>query len=151
MINNQFDLSGLPDPQMDAQFYAGVPYKRLLAWVIDMVVFWLLYLASILVSLGLTALFAIVAMFAINFGYRAYMLHRKSATLGMIFAGIELRDHNGNRFDGGYAMRHTGLYIVFSVIFPIQIISMAMMLVGARGQGLHDYLLGTTAINRPQD
>ena len=45
---------------------------------------------------------------------------------------------------------HTGLYTALSLLFFTLVISMVMMLVNARGQGLHDYFLGTTAINRPK-
>ena len=30
-------MSGLPDPELDRQFYAGVPARRLVAWLIDLV------------------------------------------------------------------------------------------------------------------
>ena len=29
---------GLPDPRLNAEFYADIPAKRLLAWVIDTVI-----------------------------------------------------------------------------------------------------------------
>ena len=47
---NKIDLSALPDPELDAQFYAGVPFKRLLAWVFDVIAIILLSSAAILSS-----------------------------------------------------------------------------------------------------
>ncbi|MFA5539808.1 MAG: RDD family protein, partial [Gemmobacter sp.] len=37
------------------------------------------------------------------------------------------------------------------VAFPVQILSVGLMLTGARAQGLTDHLLGTAAINRPAE
>jgi uncharacterized RDD family membrane protein YckC len=150
MINTQHDLSGLPDPQIDRQFYDGVPFKRLLAWVIDVIIIMLITTALVLVSFGVGAFVFPLLMFVTNIAYRIYTLSRNSATLGMIVTGIEIRNSSGNKLNPAEATWHTGLYTVTALLFFALVISMVMMLVNARGQGLHDYFLGTTAINRPK-
>ena len=69
-------------------------------------------------------------------------------SLGMRFAGIELRDAYGARLDLGGALAHTTGYTISLAIPLLQVISVVMMLTGARGQGLTDAFLGTVALNR---
>jgi uncharacterized RDD family membrane protein YckC len=67
----------------------------------------------------------------------------------MRLMGIELRDHTGAQLNGTLALLHTLGYTMSVVTLPLQLISMGMMALTPRGQGLSDTLLGTTAINRP--
>ena len=141
-------MSHLPDPFRQPQFYASVPGKRLVAWLVDL----LLTLILCLIALPLTGFLGIffwpAMLLVIGFAYRVVTLANGSATFGMRFAGIELRDANGARLDTGLALLHTLGYTI-SFGFPIlQVISIVMMLTGARGQGLTDAFLGTVAINR---
>ena len=150
MLSTQHDLSGLPDPQIDQQFYTGVPFKRLIAWVIDFIIIMLLASAMVLASFGIGAFAFPLLLFASNIGYRVFTLSRNSATLGMLLAGIEIRNGQGNKLTLEEAAWHTGLYTLVAISFFALIISIVMMLVNERGQGIHDYFVGTTAINRPK-
>ena len=147
----EHDLSGLPDPVLDAQFYAGVPFKRLIAWIIDAVIVGALWMAVVIGTLGTFAFFMFFGLLIVNFVYRAFMVDRYSATLGMMAVGIELRNGRGDRLDRTQAIWHVTLFLGLMVFFFINVISMIVMLVNERGQGLHDMVLGTTAINRPAD
>jgi uncharacterized RDD family membrane protein YckC len=149
MLSTHHNLSALPDPQMDQQFYEGVPFKRLLAWGIDFIIVLLVTVALVLISFGLGAFIFLLLLFMTNIAYRIFTLSQNSATLGMIVTGIEIRNSSGNKLSTIDAAWHTGLYTAFSLLFITLAISMIMMLVNVRGQGLHDYFLGTTAINRP--
>lgn len=151
MINTSQDLSGLPDPVHDLQFYSGVPVKRLLAWLIDTLIVAALLFAIVIFSVGIGALFLIPLWMVLNFFYRVYFLNEGSATLGMRMFGIEIRNAQGDRLKLDQAMWHTGLHIVFAISWLLLFGSGLMMLINQRGQGLHDYLIGTTAINRPVD
>lgn len=150
MISTQHDLSGLPDPHIDQQFYAGVPFKRLIAWLIDFIIIMLIASALVLGSFGIGAFFFPVLLLVSNLSYRIFTLSKNSATLGMVLAGIEVRNSQGNKLTLAEATWHTGLYTLVLVSGLIQIISVLMMLINQRGQGIHDYFLGTTAINRPK-
>lgn len=147
----EHDLSGLPDPVLDAQFYAGVPFKRLIAWIIDAVIVGALWMAVVIGTLGTFAFFMFFGLLIVNFVYRAFMVDRYSATLGMMAVGIELRNSRGDRLDRTQAIWHVTLFLGLMIFFFINVISMIVMLVNERGQGLHDMALGTTAINRPAE
>ena len=148
-MNN--DLSGLPDPLLDPQFYSGVPFKRLIAWIIDTAIIIGLWMAVVIGTFGTFMFLMFFGLLAVNFAYRAFMVDRYSATLGMMLVGIELRNGRGDRLDRSQATLHVILFLGLMILFFVNVISMIVMLVNDRGQGLHDMLLGTTAINRPAE
>lgn len=148
-------LPGLPDPDRAPEFYARVPSRRLVAWVVDMAVILAigvpLALVFGLVTLGLgLALFPLVIL-ATSVAYRTLTLGAGSATWGMRFVGIELRRQDGLRLDGTTAFLHTLLYSGCFAVFPIQVLSMIGMISTRYGQGLPDLALRTAMINRPAD
>jgi uncharacterized RDD family membrane protein YckC len=143
------DSSGLPDPDTDPQFYADVPVKRLVAWLIDTVLIAILSLLALASTLFLAIFIFPLIFAAVHLVYRSVFIARGSATPGMRVMGIELRNHLGHRFGPGEAVVHTLAYSVVSAFVLPQIVGIVMMLTTARGQGLHDLLLGSTAINRP--
>ncbi len=138
----------LPDPSLHPQFYASVPTKRLIAWLIDLV----LIVALCVLALPLTGFLGLffwpLMLLVIGFVYRVVTLATGSATWGMRFAGVELRGPDGARFDLSLALAHTVGYTISFAIPILQAISVVMMLTAARGQGLTDTFLGTTALNR---
>lgn len=144
-----YDLSGLPDPDHDPQFYTGVPFKRLIAWFIDFFVIIALGLGASIATIGIAAIFFPLTLLIINLIYRIYFLKTRSATPGMMLTGIEIRNHHGDRLTSEEALWHTVVFTLAMMFVFIQILSVAMMLFSHRGQGVHDYLRGTTAINRP--
>jgi uncharacterized RDD family membrane protein YckC len=145
------DTTGLPDPDTDPQFYINVAPKRLLAWGIDLVLTVGITVAITLASFGLLLVLAVPVFFLTNLIYRIWSIAAHSATPGMRFMAIELRGHTGARLDTGEAVLHTlGYLVVTSFVIP-QLIGIAMMATGPRGKGLHDLLIGSTAINRPAE
>lgn len=137
-----------PDPELQPEFYSDLPLKRFIAWGVDSIV--LLALTAIIVLFTLfTALFALPAVFiTLNVAYRTVTIARNGATPGMQLMAIELRDARGQLADPLYAFLHTLGYVVASVLVLPQIVSVALMLMTQRRQGLHDFLLGTVVINR---
>lgn len=149
-------LAGLPDPELDRPFYAGVPLRRLVAWLIDVLVI-LLIGVPLAVLFGLFTLgfgFALfpVILAGVGFLYRASTLAGPaSATLGMRFTGIEFRRGDGSRFDALTAVIHTAIYMLCIGVVVLQLVS-CLTIVGTRyRQSIADLVLGTTAINRPAD
>lgn len=141
-------MTGLPDPALQPAFYDGVPAKRLIAWLIDMVVVGLLIL-PIMIGTAFLAVFVVAQLFfVVGFVYRVLTLTGGSATLGMRVMAIEFRDAHGHRFDFGQAFLHTLGYTISVAVAPLQLVSVAMMLLTERGQGLTDMVLGSTALNR---
>lgn len=140
---------GLPDPVRNADFYAGVSAKRLFAFLIDAGLIFVLGLVILPFTAFAALFFFPVFMGIVGFLYRWATLAGGSATWGMRFMAIELREADGLRLSGTTALLHViGFYVSFAV-FPLQLVSALMMVGLRRGQGLTDVILGTAAINRP--
>lgn len=146
---------GLPDPDLDARFYDGVTLKRFWAWVIDFVITLVIGvlggIAFGISTLGVGFLLFPTIVIIIGFAYRWITLTRNSATWGMALTGIEMRQANGERFDSLSAAIHTGLFSIAVISTIGQLISVVLMIGTSRGQGLHDLVMGSAAINRPAD
>lgn len=149
MTDQPDPLWGLPDPALHAEFYQDIPTKRLVAWVVDTI----LVIGLAILALPFTAFAALfflpffVAL--VGFAYRTVTLARGSATWGMRLMAIEIRNGRGERLDTMTAALHTLIYSVATTFVIPQIVSIILMLTGARAQGLGDLMLGTAAINRP--
>jgi uncharacterized RDD family membrane protein YckC len=148
-------MSGLPDPDLDRQFYDGVPVRRFVAWLADLV---LVLLVGVPVALvfGLVTLGFGFALFPVIVGgvavlYRLATIGGGSATWGMRFAGIEFRKGDGTRFDGGTTLLHTAVYALCYAFPFLQLLSCLTILFTRYRQGVPDLLLGTTAIVRPAE
>ncbi len=137
-----------PDPDIQPQFYEGVPSKRLLAWVVDTLIIGVLTLLTIPFTFFISLFFLPFVFFMISFAYRVVTLSRGSATWGMRVMAIELRDAQDAPFDVSQAFLHTLGYSLSIMIAPLQLISMVLMLSTERRQGLTDILMGTVALNR---
>ena len=145
----------LPDPTYDRQFYDGVPLKRLIAWVIDVLVIGVFSLIATttmgVLTLGIGFVFLPAIFFLVTFFYRWLTISMHSATWGMRFMGIELRTQSGDRLSPIVAAFHTGLFMFLMATLIGWILTM-ISIVGTRyHQGIPDLILGTTAINSPLD
>ncbi|MCB1502814.1 MAG: RDD family protein [Bauldia sp.] len=141
------------DPVAQPDMYEGILSKRVVAFVADAIIIVFLMIPAALVvfivgivTLGIGwllygALFAIVAL-----GYVALTLGGpNSATIGMRWAGIELRTWNGGPCFAALAVLHALLFW-----FSVGLLTPLVLLVGlftARRQLLHDLLLGTVMVN----
>ena len=141
-------MTGLPNPSSQSALYADVPTKRFFAWVIDVVIIAVLT-ALVTPFTFFTALFFLPVLYAVlSFLYRWVTLSTGSATWGMRMVALEMRQSDGRPLTSGTAFLHTAGYIFSVVTFPLQLISIACMLISERKQGLTDMVLGTAAINR---
>lgn len=141
-------MNALPDPDYQAEFYASVAFKRLIAWGLDSIVIVALSLLAIPLT-GFLGLFIWPLLYlVVGFVYRTVTIANGSATWGMRFAGLELRNLSGQRLDTAQATLHTAGYTLSLAVPVLQVISIIMMLTTARGQGLSDALLGTAMLNR---
>lgn len=142
-------LHRLPDPNHEAAFYAGVPFKRGLAWIFDVVLIGIISAVAVPFT-AFTAIFYFpFLMLVLGFFYRWFTLTSGSATWGMRLMAIEIRQADGDRLSNQSAMLHTLGYSVSVAMAPLQLVSVIMMLITGRGQGLTDLVLNTAAINRP--
>lgn len=138
----------LPDPEMQPEFYEGVPTKRLLAWLIDSALILIFCVLALILTLGIGFFFLPLLTFAAGFIYRSVTLARGSATWGMAVMAMEIRSHSGARLDPLTAMLHTLAYQVSMAFVLPQVASVLLMLTGSQARGLTDHVLGTAAINR---
>lgn len=140
-------LPGLPSRDVRPEFYDGVPLKRGFAWIVDIVLIALM--TALVATVTIVGWFMFPFLFLLlGFLYRWVLIANGSATLGMRLAAIELRNRFGERFDASTAFMHTLGYSLSMMVFPAQLVSIALMLISERGQGLTDHILGTTAVNR---
>ncbi len=137
-----------PDPDIQSQFYDGIPSKRFLAWIVDMIII----IGICLLVLPFTAFtglfFFPFLMLVFGFAYRVVTLANGSATWGMRLMGMEIRQSDDSPLDLGQAFLHTLGYSISFAMAPLQLISVVLMLTSARKQGLNDMVLGTVPMNR---
>jgi hypothetical protein len=138
----------LPDPETQPEFYSDVTSKRFFAWVLDMVFIGFLSGVAVLLTAFTGLFFFPLLLLVVGFGYRVLTLASGSATWGMRFVAIEFRDETGAPFDMTKAVMHTLGYSISLSLFPLQLISIVLMLTTQRKQGLTDHLMGSVAINR---
>ncbi|MEL7343616.1 MAG: RDD family protein [Pseudomonadota bacterium] len=130
-----------------SEIHDDTPSKRLFAWVVDSVLIAILTAVAIPLTLFIGALFAPLLYAMLSFVYRWVTLSLGSATLGMRLFAVSIRNVDGSPLDPTTAFLHTLGYFVSFVMFPLQLISIACMLVTPRKQGLSDQVLGTAAFN----
>ena len=137
----------LPNPDTHPEYYEDVISKRLLAWLVDVLI--ISVLAAVLSVFTLFAALLVFPLFyaVISFLYRWASLARASATPGMRLFAVEFRREDCSQLDGGTAFLHTAGYFASVAVFPAQLISIAMMLMSPRRQGLTDAVLGTALLN----
>lgn len=148
-------MPGLPDPDLDPQFYEGVPTRRFVAWLVDVAVV-LLVGVPLALLFGLLTLGFGLALFPVIVGgtgflYRVMTLASGSATWGMRFTGLEFRRHDGTRLDLLFAVLHTAITAVALGVVVLQLVSCGTILWTRYRQSIADIILGTTAINRPAE
>jgi uncharacterized RDD family membrane protein YckC len=143
------------DPEREPELFEAILSKRIVAFVIDAILIFLLMIPAALlvtvlgfVTLGLgwllfPPLFAIVAL-----GYEGLTLGgRNSATLGMQIVGVEMRTWSGQRMFPLLAILHALLFwISVAVLTPLVLL---VPLFTYRKQLLHDLLLGVLGLNAP--
>lgn len=142
---------GLPDPDREAEFYRGVPARRLFAFVIDVIVVWGASILIGVLTLGIGFFVFAFILAAVDFIYRVLTLGGgRSATWGMRMVGVEMRGFDGERFGLGHAFAHTILFYIAVAFVVAQLVSVILMAGSAMGRGLHDLPLGSTMINSPE-
>lgn len=139
----------LPDPVDQPDFYAGIPLKRALAWVIDTLIIGTLAAIVATLPLFIGWFFYPLIFLVLSFCYRTATIASRSATWGMRLMNIELRSRTGQHLDQTEAMMHTGGYLLATTFLLPQLLSILLITINPRHQGLHDLLCGTAAINKP--
>ena len=133
--------------------YAGVTMRRLLAYLVDLlviaptvavvaVIFWTLGV----LTFGLLMPLLGVMLLAVPFCYHTLMIGgTASATFGIRLFGLQVRRLDGGRPDHILAALLTAAFYI-SVAFTGWLI-MLVVLFNVRGRALHDFLCGTVVID----
>lgn len=138
----------LPDPEFQPEFYADVPSKRLIAWIVDSIATIALTLIPLILTLFVGIFFLPLLYLAVGMAYRTVTLTLYGATPGMMLTALKLRRMDGTAPDVMLALWHSALYSAALFFVIPQVISVAMMLTSPHKRGLHDQLLGTAVLNR---
>jgi uncharacterized RDD family membrane protein YckC len=147
------DMPHAYDPVAQRQLFDGVLGKRFIAFLIDAVIIFLLWVVAGLavfvlgvLTLGLAwllfgAIFAIVGL-----GYNAVTIGGpNSATIGQRLMGLEVRMWFGGRVAPIVAAFHALLFwLSLTIFFPI----LLWPLFDSRKRFLHDILAGVVVVNR---
>ncbi|MCJ8139230.1 RDD family protein [Falsirhodobacter halotolerans] len=141
-------MDALPDPDLHAEFYDGVVTKRFLAWLIDITFIFVLTLIALPFTLFIGLLFYPILFVTVGVLYRWWSLARKSATPGMRICGIHFLNRDGDPLGPVEAALHVAGYVLSMGTFLVQVLSIGLMLMTPRRQGLTDLAMGTVAINR---
>ncbi|MEL6265311.1 MAG: RDD family protein [Pseudomonadota bacterium] len=146
----------LPRPETEPQFYEGVRLRRVAAFVVDLGAILVLTggvaLIGIVIGLltfGLGFAFLVPAFALTGIAYRTTLIAERSATLGMMLMGIELRDAAGRPLTLPLAFVHTCAFTAMFYLPPVLVASLAYAALNRRGQTLHDALVQVVMINRP--
>ena len=140
-------MTDLPDPIENAAYYYDVNLKRLIVWFIDAVTITLITFLISLLTLGIGFFFFAGLWLIVGFFFRFLGLAIYSSTMGMRMTGIEFLQGRVHPFDGLYVLLHTaGTMIAYAT--SIQIVSVILMLITSRKQGLVDLILATVVVNR---
>lgn len=142
------------DPVREPQLFDGVLSKRVLAFIVDVILLGIFELLAVFVvfAMGLFTFGVAWFLFALPFFAIVAVLYvgltlggPKSATPGMRLAGLAIRSSNGERIGFIIASAHVILYWV-----SISFLTPFVLLVGLfsnRKRLLHDILLGTVVMN----
>ena len=129
------------------EMHADTTSKRFIAWIIDVVLVGILTAIAIPMTFFIGALFAPALYAILSFLYRWVTMANGSATLGMRIMAVSIRHLDGRPLDNGTAFLHVVGYFVTIVVFPLQLFSIALMLMTERKQSLTDHILGTAGFN----
>lgn len=146
----------LYDPEEQPEYFSGVMWRRIFAFIIDLVVIAILVLLALVPFLVLTilsfGLFLFVAagfFVALILGYEAFTLGGPySSTYGMRMMGLEMRTWYGERPGILQAAAHSLLFY-FSVTATTFLILLVPVFNGRR-RCVHDFICGTVVINNAE-
>ena len=144
----------LPDPATNSELFDGVLTRRVMAFIVDMVIVgFALGVVTIVggilgfLTFGVGWLVTLVALPVIVVGYYALTLGSPArATIGMQMMDVVLTPTRGQPLDGPVAFVHTLLFWITAwIAWPI---SLVVALFTPRRQMVHDYLAGTLMLRR---
>ncbi len=142
----------MPDPAAFPEIYQGVLWRRVMAYLVDLlcigmiaIVAWLVFAVLWLVSFGLLGPVLWFLSGLIPLAYHTLLLSgRRSATFGMRLFDLELRSVSGERPSFLQALIQTALFYITVGMTCSLILLVALF--NRRRRTLHDFLAGTVMV-----
>jgi uncharacterized RDD family membrane protein YckC len=146
------DRLAVPDPASFPELYEGVLWRRVFAYMVDLVFIgiiavgvWIVFAVLWLLSLGLLGPLLWFLFGLVPLAYHTLLLSgRHSATLGMRCFDLELRSVTGARPSFIQALIQTALFYVTVGMTGSLILLVALF--NRRWRTLHDFLAGTVMV-----
>ena len=152
-LNSSGWSDGPPDIQDEPALYEDLLFRRVLAYVIDVVAIavlssaaWIAFGILSAVTFGLLAPIGIIAIGLIPVSYHTLFLGRSGATPGMRFFDLEMWNLTGKRPEYIQAFLATVLFYVSVGLTAFLILIVALF--NDRRRTLHDLLAGTIVLRR---
>jgi uncharacterized RDD family membrane protein YckC len=142
----------MPDPGAFPELYEGVLWRRILAYLVDLLCIgviavgvWIVFAVLWLLSFGLLGPLLWFLFGLVPLAYHTLLLGgRRSATFGMRIFDLELRSVSGERPSFVQALIQTALFYI-SVGMTCSLI-LLVALFNRRRRTLHDFLAGTVMV-----
>jgi uncharacterized RDD family membrane protein YckC len=142
-----------PDPLDNPALYAGIRTRRILGYIVDLLliaVLWgMAWVAAIvlgIVTLGLLWPVLVIFVGLVPLAYHTLTIASGSATVGMRMFDVEVRSWTGKRPDFGQALIMTAIYMI--TVWPTGLLILLVSLFDGRARTLHDMLSGTVVVRR---
>jgi len=142
------------DPLLHPEYYDGIIFKRVIAYVIDVIVISVI-LAIVSVGLGILGFITFGAawgimglvFFLIPFAYHTLLIGGpQSSTIGMRIMEVEVIRWTGGRPD--YAQAAVLTILFYGSIALTAWLILLVALLGDSSRCLHDYFSGTVVVNK---
>jgi uncharacterized RDD family membrane protein YckC len=142
-----------PDPETQSEYYDGINIKRIIAYVIDVLICGAIVAIGSIVA-GIVGLLSFGLLFGplmailglVPFIYHTLLIGGdKGATFGMRFAGIKVYRLNGQRPEMLQAFIQTALF--YLTVPTTSFLILVVCLFNVRRRCLHDILAGTLVLN----
>lgn len=144
------------DPATLPELYRGVMLRRVVAYLVDLVIIAIVttFAATVfavlgVLSFGLLSPLLALLLLVVPLSYHTILIGGPStATLGMRLFGIEVR-----RIDGsppGYPLAALQTILFYTTVALTSWLILLVAMFNAQGRTLHDYLCGTVAVNAPR-
>ncbi|MBH63275.1 MAG: RDD family protein [Alphaproteobacteria bacterium] len=145
--------NGVSQAYSDPRFLVGIPFKRVIAYLVDVIAIAVLAASiavitfvPVVLSLGLLKPFVAGLIALVPVLYHTLLIGgERPATLGMRLLGIEVRRLNGDKPGYGLALIQTMLFYVTVSLTSWLILLVALF--NRKHRTLHDFLCGTMVIN----
>lgn len=142
-----------PNPDTDPQYFSNVAFKRVVAYIVDVLVIAVFAVAiaaiafvPVVLTLGFLKPFVVGVVTLIPLAYHTLLIGAEhSATIGMRLMGLEIRKLDGGR--PGYVLAFIQTIMFYVTVGITTWLILLVALFNRRHRTLHDFLCGTMVIN----